>query len=253
MDQKKTQRIIGIVIVIALVIILFPVLFSKNEPKSTVTTVKAPPFPDQTSSQLDVAENTQPSQDEVIIDQPTPVSAEDGAVPSIQPENSADITATEINVEPSPQNSETQNKPKELSANTKLSEPVTAKPTSNVAVLDQLVDKATQEQTKQTKKMVTAKAKPHASKHEAAKLSEIAWAVQMGSFRDKDNARRLVNKLRSAGYQAFTREVNAKYGSQMRVYVGPEYKHVAAVKLSSELQENMNIHGIVIAYKPLAL
>jgi DedD protein len=53
MDKKATRRIIGVLVVIALVIILLP-LFNTNETQSNVQTaeIKAPPFPD-TQNQID--------------------------------------------------------------------------------------------------------------------------------------------------------------------------------------------------------
>lgn len=48
MEQKKVQRIIGILVVIALVIIVMPLLFGKNNfPVQEAANIKAPPFPDQ--------------------------------------------------------------------------------------------------------------------------------------------------------------------------------------------------------------
>lgn len=48
MEQKKVQRIVGIMVVIALVIVVMPLLFGKNNfPVQQAANIKAPPFPDQ--------------------------------------------------------------------------------------------------------------------------------------------------------------------------------------------------------------
>lgn len=58
MEQKKVQRIIGIVVVIVLVIIVMPLLFGKNDfPIQEAANIKAPPFPDQ----LQNSENQKPA------------------------------------------------------------------------------------------------------------------------------------------------------------------------------------------------
>ena len=76
----------------------------------------------------------------------------------------------------------------------------------------------------------------------------------MGSFRDKNNARRLADKLRSAGYKAFIREVKSAHGTvQTRVFIGPETKQMAAAQLSNRIEQQMNLHGFVTKYKPFEL
>lgn len=84
--------------------------------------------------------------------------------------------------------------------------------------------------------------------------TKAAWAIQMGSFKVKQNAINLANKLRAAGYKAFTREIKSASGRvSTRVYIGPEFKQASAAKLSSDVQHQMNMQGLVIPYKPLEL
>jgi cell division septation protein DedD len=79
-----------------------------------------------------------------------------------------------------------------------------------------------------------------------------AWAVQMGSFKVKQNAVTLASKLRSAGYKAFTREIKSAQGNvSTRVYIGPEVKLASAAKLSKDVHHHFNMQGIVIPYEPL--
>lgn len=86
-----------------------------------------------------------------------------------------------------------------------------------------------------------------------AKLQNAAWVIQIGSFKNKTNALRLVNQLRANGYNAFIQQVSTTFGDSTRVFVGPESKHTAARALASQLENDLHIHGIVISYKPLAL
>lgn len=81
------------------------------------------------------------------------------------------------------------------------------------------------------------------------RLKNAVWVIQMGSFKNKANALRLVNQLRASGYKAFIQQVAAN----TRVFVGPESKQTSARALASQLEANLHIHGIVISYKPLAL
>jgi cell division septation protein DedD len=79
------------------------------------------------------------------------------------------------------------------------------------------------------------------------------WVIQLGSFKNKTNALRLVNQLRANGYRAFIQQVNSTEGNSTRVYVGPETKQTAARALAGELESQLHVRGIVISYQPLAL
>lgn len=88
--------------------------------------------------------------------------------------------------------------------------------------------------------------KPHAS---LAQLKQTSWVVQMGSFHNKANAKRLANTLRAKGFKAFTRQIKAS----TRVYVGPEFKQASAASLANKIEQTINMHGIVVTYHPLEL
>lgn len=85
------------------------------------------------------------------------------------------------------------------------------------------------------------------------KLKNPVWVIQLGSFKNKTNALRLVNQLRESGYRAFIQQVNTTEGNSTRVFVGPEAKQTAARALAGELESTLHVRGIVISYEPLAL
>jgi len=84
-------------------------------------------------------------------------------------------------------------------------------------------------------------------------IKSSAWVVQIGSFKNKSNALRLVNKLRMNGYHAFMQHVAMTSGENTRVFVGPENQHARAQTLANRLESDMHIKTIVISYKPLTL
>jgi DedD protein len=109
-----------------------------------------------------------------------------------------------------------------------------------------------------TKKVAIAKTMHIPASVPAAAISEnlgnlkkSAWVVQMGSFRNKGNALRLTNALRAKGYKAFTFET--KSNGQTRVYVGPEFKQASASILVNRIKNEINLHGVIVAYNPLEL
>jgi cell division septation protein DedD len=72
MEKKTTRRIIGVLVVIALVIILLPLMFNSTETQSPIQTseAKAPPFPSNEIETAQAAGNSQlipPSQSGALI------------------------------------------------------------------------------------------------------------------------------------------------------------------------------------------
>lgn len=86
-----------------------------------------------------------------------------------------------------------------------------------------------------------------------SKLSSAAWVIQVGSYKNKTNALRIVNQLRANGYRAFIQEISSNEGDHTRVYVGPENKRTSAMALANRLNDHMHVQGIVISYQPLTL
>lgn len=84
-------------------------------------------------------------------------------------------------------------------------------------------------------------------------LKKSAWVIQLGSFKQKSNALRLVNRLRAKGYRAFIQHVASSSGQNTRVFVGPEHQQTSARLVATELEDNLKLHGIVISYKPFSL
>lgn len=77
-----------------------------------------------------------------------------------------------------------------------------------------------------------------------------AWLVQAGSFKNKANAVRLVNRLRASSYHAFIESIN---NQTFRVYVGPHHKKSDASVLASQLNKELKLDSVVVNYKPFTL
>lgn len=77
---------------------------------------------------------------------------------------------------------------------------------------------------------------------------QAGWAVQIGSFRDKDNAREQRERLREAGWPAFIDDSTADGRAIYRVKVGPLAQREDAVELGERLAEDLELSGIVVAH-----
>lgn len=83
----------------------------------------------------------------------------------------------------------------------------------------------------------------------ASSASEtVGWAVQVGSFGREANAREQVQRLREAGFHAFSERARADGRAVWRVKVGPRAERDAALELRDDIQRRMDLPGIVIAH-----
>lgn len=61
------------------------------------------------------------------------------------------------------------------------------------------------------------------------------WAVQLGSFSNKDNAEKLAADLRKQGYAAFLSQLSTANGQLHRVRVGPQKDRESAAAMAKRL------------------
>jgi DedD protein len=70
---------------------------------------------------------------------------------------------------------------------------------------------------------------------QAAASTTGMWAVQLGSFSNKDNAEKLAADLRKQGYAAFLSQLNTDSGPLHRVRIGPQKDRESAEAMASRL------------------
>ena len=74
------------------------------------------------------------------------------------------------------------------------------------------------------------------------------YAVQVSAFRSEEEALTLRDKLRAAGFTAFSERIQAESGTLYRVRIGPEADRDAADRLRAELSTKMGMNGMVVGY-----
>ena len=82
-----------------------------------------------------------------------------------------------------------------------------------------------------------------AKKAPPEKIAE-RWVLQIATFKSKDNAIRLVDKLKESDYDAYSLTTNSLY----KVYVGPEFKRDISEKMREEIKKKFSLTGIVVKY-----
>ena len=75
--------------------------------------------------------------------------------------------------------------------------------------------------------------------------AKVGFAVQLGAFSDAAEAGAMRERLRAAGFTAFTETVNTDKGKLTRVRVGPALDRAAAEQLKAQVQAKTGIDGIV--------
>lgn len=73
------------------------------------------------------------------------------------------------------------------------------------------------------------------------------WAVQIGSFSNKENADRLAAGLREKGYAAFLSQIKTDEGELHRVRIGPQKDRASAESVASMLEAD-NVDGQVVPH-----
>ena len=79
----------------------------------------------------------------------------------------------------------------------------------------------------------------------AASASSTGFAVQVGAFSAAGDATALRDKLRGAGFNAFTESVRTDKGMLTRVRVGPAMTRTEADQLKASVQSKLGIAGMV--------
>lgn len=137
---------------------------------------------------------------------------------------------------------------------TNKQEPVTPEPKILKTVVKTLPKKQQQVDTSLSAKMRTAalSGMPKGD-NGLTEITNAGWVIQVGSYKNKTAALKMVNHLRANGYRAFIQKMSSAFGEDTRVFIGPENKQHLATAIADQLELDLHIHGIVISYKPLAL
>lgn len=80
---------------------------------------------------------------------------------------------------------------------------------------------------------------------------DTAWVVQLGVFRNFDNANQLVERLRKAGYQAHVFPKQPQQGDLARVVVGPDVSKQTLSADIKKLEELTGLKGRLVRFNPL--
>jgi len=75
-----------------------------------------------------------------------------------------------------------------------------------------------------------------------------AWAVQVASFADAENAKVFRTRLREDGYEAFLSTLRTGDDVRIRVAVGPFQSRAEASRFQSELSSRYRVNARLMAF-----
>lgn len=261
MASKFQNRLVGTVILVALVVIFLPDLMDGNkleqkeeafakiplrpelEPaKPALQVSAASTLPaDHLASQQQASAATQ-WQVEEIGDTVTLAANQASAAAQAQP-------ATQVAVKPEPKpvpkpevvakKPVEQPKPKPVPPKpVEVKKPVESKPqVGQIKSMDDLI----------ASKMTTQAATPAPA---AAAPAQGSWILQLGAFKNADSVNALVGKLRAAGYSAQTSPRTPVQGQINRVFIGPDVSKAKLQGMQSRISQMTGLSGSVVAYNP---
>ncbi|MFM5147556.1 cell division protein DedD [Aeromonas rivipollensis] len=261
MASKFQNRLVGTVILVALVVIFLPDLMDGNkleqkeeafakiplrpelEPaKPALQVSAASTLPaDHLASQQQASAATQ-WQVEEIGDTVTLAANQTSAAAQAQP-------ATQVAAKPEPKpvpkpevvakKPVEQPKPKPVPPKpVEVKKPVESKPqVGQIKSMDDLI----------ASKMTTQAATPAPA---AAAPAQGSWILQLGAFKNADSVNALVGKLRAAGYSAQTSPRTPVQGQINRVFIGPDVSKAKLQGMQSRISQMTGLSGSVVAYNP---
>jgi DedD protein len=237
------NRLVGTVILVAVMVIFLPDYLDGKKQTNTETFVD---FPRSTSNLSAIAPGTFPS-DEVakatrreirVVDE----QAADGFLEqAINADSNGQLTD-----DASIQTDEERNMA-ELMANNLQSAKA-----GNTAQID-AANKVGPISSKEASNYTTVKSNSLAEQTLAKNVPDTAndnagWVVQLGSFGNQKNVNDLLRKLEKAGYRSFSRKVQTSAGRLTKVFVGPELDKQKLDLALPHLKETTGLTGKVTTF-----
>lgn len=81
---------------------------------------------------------------------------------------------------------------------------------------------------------------------EAHKKPIKSFALQVGTFGSNENAEKMRDQMREAGYTAFVQKSTSKGKTSYKVRIGPELEHSVLEKIKTDLKKSKKIDGYVV-------
>lgn len=212
MDNILKQRLIGALILVALGVVFWPIIFVEPEGPGGLPGSRMPPPPEV---------NTTP------IEPPDTAGLRQAPEVAAQQEARAEETAA-VEAEPEPEATAEEEAPLEAVA----SEP------------DAGVESATVEPERSTR--TSAPESPQLD----AQGVPVAWILQVVSLSNKSRAETIRDDLIGDGHKAYVKAIRSGDRTLYRVYIGPKFERAQLDKIKADIDRQLGVKSMVARYVP---
>src|SRR3989339_270010 len=289
MEPKIKHRIIGIIILIAVIIIVFPLLFHKSNslPTAAELSVSIPPEPAAPKVQVQLPQGlsstAMPSTAASVqtgTSQPAASNTAENTVsamtltPAAELSSASAVKATTAHGQSTQQIQPMTAGQSAVPVKKTLAQPLPSVTRQNVAPTIPAKKiaapkKSVQPMTiSQPMMSPTAKTQPAASQTVSTQSSTAvsvssslpmknivvdyskAWVIQVGVFSDSDHAEQLLQILRKEGFGSYTQTIHTQEGKILtKVFVGPNMSKKTIETMLQTLKSKYHLNGIVTHYQ----
>ena len=75
------------------------------------------------------------------------------------------------------------------------------------------------------------------------------WSIRLGSFSEASNATNLMQRLQTAGYKAYIRDIDSEQVELTGVFVGPWLERTLVNDYIDQLRDEFQLEGMVVRYQ----
>jgi DedD protein len=256
-DSRMTQRVVGAMVLVALVVIFIPMLFERDNTPPTSKLPPLPPAPEPAAPLVIPLETAKPEAPQV-----SPGPSPSAAAPS-KPSESPVAAASPAEARPPGEAQAVPSPPVPEAAEIEPSaavepasprEPPSAAPPraqpSAPSAGERVASLAPRRtNASQGAASSAAAAVPSVPESRApAPKERSSWVVQVGTFSSAETAMELRDRLRRKGHKAFVEVLKVRGGVLYRVRVGPEEHRQAADALRGKLKTELRLDALVMRY-----
>ncbi|MEH6593562.1 MAG: SPOR domain-containing protein [Halioglobus sp.] len=217
MNEVLKQRLVGALILIALGVVFWPIIFVEPGDNAEAEGRRIPARPAVNTTPLAAPDR------EGLRDSPALASRKDAEEQELARESAAQSPAQEVE----PVKAAPVQKPPE-----KASEPVAVTPAAKPQ--------------EQQKTRTTAPKKPAIDSEGVP----VAWILQVASVSKPDKAEELRRRLLAMGYKAYTKKVYRSDTVLLRVYIGPKFERAQLEKIKRSVDSEFGVKSLVVRYIP---
>lgn len=270
MASKFQNRLVGTVILVALVVIFLPDLLDGHklaqkeeafakiplrpelEPaKPALQVSAASTLPAEHLASQQQASAAQQWQVEEVADPMTLAGQGSGAQPATTPAAPAVQTApvqSQPNAQPQPQPKPEVVTKKPVEPPKPAPKPTPVKPVEVAKAPAPVKPQAGQ--IKSLDDLIESKMNQPTTPAPAAAPAQGSWILQLGAFKNVDSVNALVSKLRAAGYSAHTSPRTPVQGQLNRVFIGPDVSKAKLQGMQGRISQMTGLSGSVVSYNP---